>query len=363
MIITGKLIRLPYWLCWQFLRLTGKLHGTVFYLEWMQDYHIVRYILPHITGPYRIATRNRRLARKLREMGVDAMVWPVFPVTLVMVRHALHRFPIRKIRKIGLMHGPYFFKKMVRPQRYNAFDLYLFTSEHALREAVRNGVRSGDVGGYPRLDAFSDPEVLRLRDRLSTGLSYNKKTILFTATWDQSGQSAIHKWAGHVESLKEKYNILVSLHPMMSPDICAQVRSVDGILVASQQELYPCMLLADFLVSDTSSVMAEFCALDKPVITFSVGRARRLTPKIQSMIREISVQIDGVEELAGAIARYDQDPLLLHKNRQRWKQVMFGEPLDSHGKLAAARINAFIAAQQDSGMRHSDPGKVHPDTR
>jgi CDP-glycerol glycerophosphotransferase (TagB/SpsB family) len=348
MIFAGKLIRLPYWLCWQFLRLTGRLHGTVFYLEWLHDYYIIEHILPHIRGPYRIAARNRSLAGKLKAIGVDAMVWPVFPGTLVMARHALHRFPIKGVRKIGLMHGPYYFKKMVSAKRYNAFDLYLFTSESVLEQARQHGVACGKVGGYPRLDAFRDPKVLRMRETLSAGLSDAKKTVLFTATWDQSGQSAVHKWAGHVEALKEKYNVIISLHPMMSAGISGQLRQIEGIRMASQQELYACMLLADILVSDTSSVIAEFCALDKPVITFSVGRARRLTPKIQAMIQEISLQIDGVEELDKAIARYRDEPSLRRENRRRWNRLMYGEIKIPHGLLAASGINAFIASKNGS---------------
>ena len=342
MILTGKLIRLPYWLCWQFLRLAGKLHGKVFYLEWLHDYYIIEHILPHIKGPYRIAARNRSLAANLKAIGVDARVWPVFPDKLIMTRHALHRFPIKAIRKIGLMHGPYYFKKMVRAKRYNAFDLFLFTSESVLEQARHHGVACGKVGGYPRLDAFRDPEVLRLKETLSSGLSDTKKTILFTATWDQSGQSAVHKWAGHIETLKEKYNIVVSLHPMMSASIAEQLQQVDGIHFANQQRLYAYMLLADILVSDTSSVIAEFCTLDKPIITFRVRQARRLTPKIQAMIREISLQIDGIDELDKAIGRYGDEPSLHRESRQRWNRTMYGDPGIPHGLLAASRINDFF---------------------
>ena len=344
MVLSGKLIKFPYWLCWQFHRLLGKLHGTVFYVEYAHDYHIFENILPHLDTPFRIAAKNRALARELGSRGIKTMVWPVFPETLIMARHALHRFPINNIHKIGMMHGPYYFKKMVRAERYIAFDLYLFTSAAVLNQAKEKGITNGVVGGYPRIDAFRDAETIRQSHLLGieAGLPNGKKTLLFTATWDRSGQSAVHKWIDRLRTLKARYNIVVSLHPMMSKSICDKLRSMKGIFVAAQHQLYAYMLLSDILISDTSSIIAEFCALDKPVITFSVGQANRLTPDIQAMIRDVSIQISSLEELDGAVERFEREPGLKKEQREKWNRLIYQDTKISHGKMAAEIMNGFI---------------------
>jgi hypothetical protein len=103
MILSGSLIKIPYWLCWQIRRMINRLHGVVFYVESTHDYQVMVYILPHIQVPYHLAAENKKVAMALRQKGLHVLTWPVFPTVLIMARHAFHRFPIKAIRKIGLM--------------------------------------------------------------------------------------------------------------------------------------------------------------------------------------------------------------------------------------------------------------------
>ncbi len=351
MVVSGLLLKVPYWIIWQIRRMLGLLHGMVIYVESEHDYHIVEYMLPHIKTPFRMVARNGLVASRLRERGIDVGVWPAFPSMLIMTRHAFHRFPIRNIQKIGLMHGPYYFKRMISAHKYNAFDLYLFTSQSVLHQAKKWCVTCGVVGGYPRIDAFRDPVVVALCDQLKTEFtnSEHKKTILFSATWDGSGQSAIDRWVDHLSDLKAKYNIIVSLHPMMSQSYTLKVQRTEGILKVGQHQLYAAMLMADFMVCDTSSIIAEYCVLGKPIITFSVNSAPRLTQEIQSMIKDISVQIDTLDELDGVVEQYLNQPDLKRENRLRWSRIMYDDTNVSHGEKAADVINRFIDPSNKRG--------------
>lgn len=347
MVVSGLLIKWPYWIAWQVSRLFGRLQGVVFYMESEHDYRILEYILPHIKGPFVLVARNRTLADKLKEIGVSAKVWPAFPSLLIMTRHAFHRFPIKDIRKIGMMHGPYYFKRMISPKKYNMFDLFLFTSEYTLNHAVANGVENGVIGGYSRIDAFKDPKTKKrsLQLKNKSFFSAHKKTLLFSATWDKSGQSAIDRWVDYLPVLTDPYNIVVSLHPMMSQSYVAKLKNTQGIKLVGQQDLYAAMMMADILVCDTSSIIAEFCVLDKPIITFKVKTDHRLTQEIQSMISDISLQITTIDELDGAVQEYLDNLVLKKESRQKWVSIMYDDLSISHGEKAAALINDFIDLQ------------------
>ena len=344
MVVSGWLIKIPYWLCWHVRRVFGLLDETVFYLDYAHDYFIIEHLLPHLNFPYRLVARNRRLAQNLRARGVEAGVWPAFPRRLILTRHAFHRFPLRAIKKVGLKHGPWFFKKMIRPGKFNAFDLFVFISESEVKLARQAGVTAGVAGGYPRLDAFSDPQIMAKSQaiRQQPGFDAAKKTLLFTTTWDGSGMSAAHRWFNELHSLTEKFNILLSLHPMMSEGMKEKARSIPGVFLAGPEELPAQMLAADMLVGDTSSVLAEFCALEKPIITFTVDKGARLTPEIRTMIADISLQIENTVEIPMAVEQYEKNPSLKQAQRQHWTGIFFDDVNVSHGQKAAAVLNDWV---------------------
>jgi CDP-glycerol glycerophosphotransferase (TagB/SpsB family) len=344
MVFSGMLLKFPYWLYWNILRRLNRLDDLILYVESEHDYSVVEYILPHLKSGYKIAAANSCLTNTLRKQGLTVISWPCFPRTVIMARHAFHRFPIKGVKKIGLRHGPYHFKKMIHPDKYNAFDLYLFTSEHEARLASKMGIKSGVAGGYPRLDTFRNQKIIDQSILLTRqmGFDTNKKTLLFTATWDKSGLSAIDRWIDHLTELKDHYNIVVSLHPMMSDKYIQQVYSTPGIFIAEPRQLYAYMMLTDILISDTSSIIAEFCALDKPVITFKVDPGPRLTTEIQDMIRDISIQINTIDDLQDAIIQYTLQPDFKSKERAHWNELIYDDTTISHGKRAAAYINYFI---------------------
>jgi CDP-glycerol glycerophosphotransferase (TagB/SpsB family) len=344
MVLSGLIIKFPYWCIWQIRRVMGKLSGTVFYVESLHDYHIIEYILPHLHIDYKIIAKNRHVAHELNQEGMSASIWPVFPEVVIMARHAFHRFPIKGIRKIGLRHGPYHFKKFINPKKYNQFDLYLFTSKKELSLAQETGINIGRVGGYPRIDSLKNPQErtagIRLFDQ--SKFEKGKKTLLFTSTWDQSGLSAIDRWINDLEEIKNKFNLFVSLHPMMRESVIKKIHSYQGICIVNAKELPAAMLMADFLVSDTSSVIAEFCALDKPIVTFNIPVGGRLTPEIHQMICDISVRINNLEEIDRAVDEYLAHPEMKKAERGYWNKVVFDDLNSLHGLRAAKVITEYL---------------------
>ncbi len=347
MVLSGLLISIPYRILWRLQKLTGLLKDLVVYVDHEHDYAIMEYMLRHLGRPYTLVAKNSKVASRLRASGIKASVWPSFPGAVIMARHAFHRFPEPAICRIGMRHGPWQFKEMIRAEKYNAFDLFLFVSQEEASMAKAKGIHCGVAGGYPRLDAFADQGIVEKSASLRQHPdgTMDKPTLLFTATWAGSGQSAIHRWAGYLHPLTTSYNILASVHPATPASLIKQIEDTPGVRMLVSEELPAGMLAADFLISDTSSVIAEYCALDKPIITFRVSGGARLSEDTAKMIAGISLQIETIEELADAIDNYRSNPHFKKAERKVWNGRFFGDGLSGHGKKAADVINAFLDRQ------------------
>lgn len=343
MVISELIIKIPYWTIWQLKNWQNRLDGLVLYVASKHDFRVIEYVLPHLQIPYTITSRNKNLLESLSLKGFRVKKWPVYPQVLLMVRHAFHLFPVREIKKIGIRHGPYHFKRMIAPQKYNLFDQFLFTSTHEAEIAGDMGIKGALAGGYPPLDAFKDAGVIEKSSKLfqTSGFSKKRKTLLFTATWDKSKMSAIHLWAEELHTFTGTYNVMVSIHPAMSNRWKEKICQQTGVFFVESEQLPMAMLLADYLIGDTSSVIAEFCALGKPVITFSLPPSPRFTPEIAKMISEISYQINHINEIPQAIGYYESHPLYKFREREKWNQLIFDDLNILHGKRVAEMIMEF----------------------
>lgn len=304
MTISEYLLTAPYYLLWK----TDKLLSTKsplidFYIGELMDYHVMKPIMRHFPSA-RVVAKNFSVRSALRKEGVDAVLWPTLPDVVIMARHALHEYPIRNVIKIGMSHGTYMFKNFIAAKKYNAFARYMLTSQEVVEMGKKTGIHSAVAIGYPKLDQAFNGQITAsdLNElRRSLQLDPSKPTILFSATWDKSGMSAIGRWHDRVDELTSKYNILVTLHPFMSAGYINSIKNKSGIHYVDNDNDVPYLMLADLLVSDTSSIIAEFCAFNKPIVTFRVEKAKRLSGSIKELIASISVPVDSFDQLPEAI--------------------------------------------------------------
>jgi CDP-glycerol glycerophosphotransferase (TagB/SpsB family) len=290
-----------------------------------------------------IVSKNKSVQSTLEKVGVESSLMPAFPKTVIMARHALHKFPYKKITKIGMRHGAYHFKKMISKEKYNAFDMYFFTSDKELEIAEELGFTSGAVGGFPKLDdafngSITTKELVKLRKAMRFD---NKPIILFSATWEKSGMSAVKRWNDRLYELTKEYNILVTLHPFTNSKIKQKLRRTLEIHFIEDKEILPYLMLADLLISDTSSIIAEFCALNKPIITFRTQDSHRLTKEIKSMLGEISEQINTFDELKSILPEVLTNPSKKQEQRQFYNTIMFGKLDGKHAQRMANTIIMF----------------------
>lgn len=164
-------------------------------------------------------------------------------------------FRIRHYFDLYLTQGPYFTKKFQRLKR-----------RHRNFEVVETGWPKLDI--YSKnLDNFEAEKTALLKKHKA------EKLILYAPTFSPSLTSGPHLLREIQElSKEENYLILVKFHDLMAPEIVKEyeklARSIPNIILEEEPNIVKFLLMADLMISDTSSVVYEFLLLDKPVITF-----------------------------------------------------------------------------------------------
>lgn len=96
------------------------------------------------------------------------------------------------------------------------------------------------------------------------------KYILYAPTFSRKMQSANALLETILNQKKENEIWFIKFHELMSQEIVAQFENIKNpnFLLIRENNITPYLHLADIMISDTSSVIYEFLALEKPVITF-----------------------------------------------------------------------------------------------
>jgi hypothetical protein len=346
------IIKIPYWLLWILHKHTGKTIPLAVYCAEPLDYAVLEPVLSHLPGLTLIA-KNKKTANWLYEKKIPFKRWPVFPEAVIMCRHAAHYFPLKGITKIGFRHGAYHFKAFAGIQYYNLFNVYFMTSREEVREAQAKGITTARALGFPKLDPAFDgtwtkEKLASFRQCLS--LDPKKKTLLFTATWDKKGMSAMRLWINFISHLTGAYNVMVTVHPWMSKKYRSRLEHRKGIRFIHSPETLPYLMTADAVIGDISSILAEACALDKPMVTFRIPGSRRTLPEITELLDRISVRIENSTQLEEAIEECIRNPKALRKERKEAARLMF-DRLDGKAGLRAAEIIRKILATSDGGRQ------------
>ena len=126
--------------------------------------------------------------------------------------------------------------------------------------------------GYAKLDPlFSDEDNLSSIEDF--GLSAEKKTVLYAPTYFPS---SIDRFSETLPTMLQDYNLIVKPHFFSyikskyasHRELFSRWATHDNVYIPdiSEYNLVPFMNVSDIMLSDTSSAMFEFAALDKPLI-------------------------------------------------------------------------------------------------
>ena len=353
MVFSYRINYIPYHMVWYLVKLFRPRNRCIIHIEDSFDYFLFGSIAKYLP-PMDIVVNSRKIILHLKQFvlpNTKIFIYPFcFPDAVIMFRNAAWKYPVAKIVKIGLEHGAYNFKRFPKTYYYNLFDLYLMTSSADEQRLRARGATTVKAIGYPKSDAlfkglYTSEFLARSRNQLK--LDNTKPTLLFSSTWDGSGMSAIHKWYDRIESIKDRYNLLVTLHPRMSQKYVDYFCQISGIRFIEDSDIYPYIIIADVCIGDTNSLIAEFCIVDKPIITFSIEPTQRTMDDVIQLISSISVRIDDFSELEDGIRTAMQTGIEGSLQRQSVIKTLI-DPLDGQAGIRAAEAILELLSSRGS---------------
>lgn len=165
----------------------------------------------------------------------------------------------------------------------NYFDLYLTQGPYFTRKflELKNKFKNFEVieTGWPKLDIYGKELHKYDAAKKELLLKYQaKKIVLYAPTFSPSLTSANFLIDEFKALSKNKdYLILVKFHDLMAVELVEAYKflanKTENIIFEEERNIIKFLLMADIMISDTSSVVYEFLLLDKPVITFKNNTA------------------------------------------------------------------------------------------
>lgn len=178
---------------------------------------------------------------------------------------------------------------------------------------------------------------------LPPGFPWGKKTVLYAPTWNKYFTSVellrpkvIEKIFNHFPQL----NLIIKPHPQLTqtyPGIIKQWRQYKDervILVENfEDDIYPFFPFADLLITDASSVMFYFLAMDRPIIL--INNPKRFQEKEyydpsapEWTWRDMGIEVESLSGLIAAIEIALLYPQEKAERRAFYRELVFGDLTD-----------------------------------
>ncbi len=181
----------------------------------------------------------------------------------------------------------------------------------------------------------------------------DKRYVLFAPTFNDELSSIPCVGDKIGEVLPDDDTLLViKLHPSSKPEYKKMYSQLPArnprIIYADELDITPFLALCDVMISDVSSAMMEFAALDKPLVLFNNPNwetYQNYNPQdIEFQWRDIGLQVSTLKEMKEAVAQCLQNPASLSQKRQHYTDLLFankkyGNAAERIVKLALSMLN------------------------
>jgi len=236
----------------------------------------------------------------------------------------------------------------------NQMDVRFVDGTHHYKELTkafpdRNQVLVGFSKMDPLINNTQEPLDLK-----ALGLDPNKQTLLYAPTFYPS---SIEKFPNDFPTHFKDYNILIKFHffSYIKKKYKAHVKRItrwnqyNNVYAAGIDEysILPFLKSADLLISDASSTLFEFAALNKPVVWCDFMKLRffyrgpfrfrylnRLDKKL-FQYRDIAAHVKTYNALRNEIDRQIEQPALFEKKRLAYTDQLLG-PIDGKSSIRVA---------------------------
>lgn len=213
--------------------------------------------------------------------------------------------------KVEVFHGFHVRKRKSSRGHYRIrgfFDLYCTqgpdTTRYFQQLAQKHRFFRVVETGWPKMDPLFEKPLPRKQSR--------RPVVLFTSTFTPR-LSAAEPLRETIRDLATtgKWKWIVTFHPKMDRSVVARYQTIqsDDFKLIETDDTIPLLQEADVIVSDTSSIISEFCLQQKPAVTF---RNRRPGPHLVNITdpSELALAIEYAlsvpQTLMAAIGKYAQ---------------------------------------------------------
>ncbi len=222
-------------------------------------------------------------------------------------------------------------------------DYVCVTSEVQQKQFVEEG---GFDAEQVWLTGYAQMVPLFKKEKLPHGLNLHpkRKKVLYAPTYT-AGLSSIPMLLPHInEGLMRnlgEIEFLIKLHPLvekMHPVWFRRMRQISRqfdnihLIENASTDIVPYLQIADILISDASSVMFQYLAMDRPIIAIT-NPERYATVEydphgIEWRWRDMAVEIDDVSALPVALQICLENPELRADKRAQYRKELFGSVTD-----------------------------------